>query len=170
MSSVELGFLPPGNLRNSLSSLLPPHLWKVNTFWSYIQEASLWWRETHFSKVPSLPSRPCLCSADLFPTLPTPRGSCSLRPLLGLPHPCLLYTLLCELSPMKHLSDSHPWVLSCTHHFCSVYLPQKGCLWPTLIFPKGPPHTLVSSWKLVPWATLPLPHSFLSGWFSTVSC
>lgn len=135
----------------------------MNIFWSYIQEASLWWRETHFSKVPSLPSRPRLCSADLLPTLPTPRGSCSSWPLLGLPHPCLLYTLICELSPMRHLRDSHPWVLSYTHHFCSVHLPQKGCLWTTLIFPERPSaHTRILL-KTCPMGHLPSA-TFFSLW------
>lgn len=88
---------------------------------------------------------------------------------LAFPHPCLLYTLICELSPMKHLSDSHSWALNCTHHFRSVHLLQKGCLRQPSFSLKSPLHTLTSSWKLVLWAVFPLPHSLLSAWFSTVS-
>lgn len=78
---------------------------------------------------------------------------------LALPHPCLLYTLICE----------HPWALNCTHHFRSVHLLQKGCLCQPSFSLKSPLHRLTSSWKLVLWTVFPLPHSLLSAWFSTVS-
>lgn len=139
MSSVKLGFL----LHAVLTPFSPSSPFvKYEHILSDIQQESLWWRETCFSKVPALPSRPCLCSADPVLTLPTPQGSCALLALTthsSLPNTHLLYTFISGLSPVKHFSESNPWALNCTHCFRFVHLLQEGCLLPTLVFLKDPP-------------------------------